>query len=41
MAPFDELKMLKNEAKQCESALDEIRARIEELEHIRKQMREE
>lgn len=41
MAPFDELKYLKSEAKQCESALQEIRARIEALEHKRQEMRKE
>jgi hypothetical protein len=41
MAPHDELKMLRNEAKQCESALEEIRTRIEQLERERNKTREE
>ena len=41
MAPHDELKMLRNEAKECEGALAEIKARIDELEQERAKMREE
>jgi predicted nuclease with TOPRIM domain len=41
MAPHDELKMLRNEARECETALEEIRARIDELEQERSRMRKE
>jgi hypothetical protein len=41
MAPFDELKFLRSEAGRCEKALQEIRARIEEVERKREEMRKE